>query len=1366
MRVTSVSLIMTPNRLIIRHEQDQLQLSWERSKVLQGTAPIVEFQHPFSKEVLDRLRWYLEEYLDFPYGIFPEDAQRIEEQFKNWGAQLFETVFQGNEEVKAFWRAAVHDGLDQCELAISSDQSQVLSLPWELLYSPSDRVFLAEAMAGMYRSLNTPPVHSDIGDLHRDRLNILLVIARPGGTKDIGFQTIARPLLQALQPIQEQVFLKVLRPPTFEALEQELQHSKGFYHIVHFDGHGNYDPGLGQGLLVFETEEGTAQEILAERIAQSLTDCRVPVFVLNACQSGQEGEEKFSSVATQLVAGGAKGVVAMAYSVHAVAAREFIQQLYGELAYGSNLAKAVKAGRHRMLKQRLRSCVKGDLPLQDWMVPVLYQQESYVPFVSRSQQRSFADLMAQVSQQDPQSQESEGDPLPENLFGLVGRDVETLLLERGFRQSTVVLLSGVGGVGKTELACGFARWLVQTQGRDPHGIFFFSFEHGVGLSQVIGGIGRRIGGDQFDQLLLGQQRQAVIQFLREHQCLLIWDNFEPVNGFPTGNEPLLPDSEREDLKQFLQDLSEGQSWVLITSRRREDWLECSYQPLELRGLTQQDGQALARKILEQSGVEVSQLSSGYVGLLKYLGGHPLCLRVVLPHLKEESPEQVLEGLRRGKTELGGMEEESRDKSLTASLAYSFSQLSERARRHLPFLGLFVERVNLDWLETFSRAPEDENGETYQQVFGQTLDRTGWESVLEEGRETGILDKRRHDGAGIYQLHPALPWYLRQHLKEFGGTERMQQLGDRLLVFYTSLAKIYGQRLENLDDLAMRVLRIEEPNLLHQLRLAAHQGRWSKVLFLVLAIGGLYQQTNRRAEFRALREKALSQVGRDLRVAQEKGLYGFSLWMHLKEEEANEALQLARLDEAKEIHQEILSELEGWGDDTAASSIAHAYHQLGIVAEKQRQYEEAKRYFGKALEICEQTGDIHKTAGIYHHLGNVAEEQRQYKEAERYYRKALEIDEQLGSVYSSASTYHQLGTIAKEQRHYEEAEYYYCRALDIFQQVGDDYSSANTYRDLGSVAKEERRYGDAECYYRDALQIFEESGDIYSGAYIYQHLGGMAEENMQYGEAERYYRKAINTFEQLGDFYSSARTYHLLGRSVEEQKQYEEAEHYYCRALEIYEQVGDFYSNAPTFHHLGRVAQARRQYQKAEDCFHKAIEIFEQAGDIYSSGRTSLQLGSMAEEQNQYKEAEQYYHKALNIFDQFGDIHSIAYSYHNLGSVTHNQSQYEQAERYYHKALDKFNQVGDEYSSARTRHQLGLSAQEQGNLNEAFPYFVEAFQIFVKFGDQHFSLYPFGQLLKIYQTQGPRTFSQLWKESAGEPCPNWIFNMIQAQSEHE
>jgi hypothetical protein len=76
---------------------------------------------------------------------------------------------------------------------------------------------VALGAGGICRSL---PVAGGAGTLEvpGGKLRVLMVISRPGGTQDVGYQMVARPLLDRLAAVRGQVDLTVLRPPTLEAL--------------------------------------------------------------------------------------------------------------------------------------------------------------------------------------------------------------------------------------------------------------------------------------------------------------------------------------------------------------------------------------------------------------------------------------------------------------------------------------------------------------------------------------------------------------------------------------------------------------------------------------------------------------------------------------------------------------------------------------------------------------------------------------------------------------------------------------------------------------------------------------------------------------------------------------------------------------------------------------------------------------------------------------------------------------------------------------------------------------------------------------------------------------------------------------------
>ncbi|MEH2463182.1 tetratricopeptide repeat protein [Nostoc sp.] len=1198
---------MAQNWLRITHQDDKIQLSWQRGYESPRFASEVGFQQPFDEENAAELRWYLEDYLKFPYGIFPDNAVKIEQKLQHWGQQLFELVFRSTDKAREFFQEATREGLDNCELGIISDNANVLNLPWELLYSP-DYQFLAPSLAGMYRSLSSQGVKARLPPMPNDQLNILLVIARPDDEQDVGFKTIARPLLAALQPIRQRVNLKVLRPPSLKEFEAELQANKGFYHIVHFDGHGNFDSET-QGVLVFEDEQGNEQSVSAKEIAQYLTDCRVPIFVLNACKSGQVGEEAFSSVAGQLVKLGAKGVVAMAYSVYAKGAEHFIGRLYGELVRGECIATAVAAGRKSMSIDKMRPSPKGNLPLQDWLVPVLYQQEPYTPFVPQKTASSFADLMAQADN-TPESSKAVGLP-DESAYGFIGRDYEILRLERAFRQNHLVLVQGMGGVGKTELAAGFARWLDDTQGREH--IFFTSFEQGAGLSQVINQIGRALGGERFSQMMPEQQEAVVREYLQTHPCLLIWDNFEPVNGFPTGNEPLLNEEERNKLKRFLKELRGGKSWVLITSRREEPWLDCGYSLINLRGLSQADAQELAAKILQTVGVERKNLPAEYLELLKLLGGHPLSLRVVLPHLKIQTPVQLIEALRRGLDTFRGAEEEGREKSLTVSLDYSFAKLSEQARRHLPFLGLFSERFNADWLHFFLESPDDEYGQAYQAVFRENLQKSDWMRILNEAVAAGIIEYIIGDTT-IYKIHPALPWYLRQQLNTIASQEVINELEKKLLIFYASLADNYSNELISNAELAILILRIEEPNLLQNLRLAEQQQEWAEAQSILQALANVYQRIGRKPEFKSLRQRALNQIGIHLADAKAKGKDAFIFWTYLRGQDANEEFDNGELNRATAIRQEIMDEIAGLDEPYVEQKIATQYHELAVIAQKKRDFLKAIELYNHALKIAEKTENWQNIAIISHNLGIIAQEQGNLEAASNYHKQASYMYENASDLYSASSDYYELGLIALQKRNFQEATNYLNKALKIRIDLGDLDRSANVYYGLGLVAYKEGDFDEAIVHYQKAVKIKEDANDFYGVADIYSQIGIVKFSSQKFDDAIAYSQKAIKIYSNLNNPYQTGNSYYNLGTIYREKQDLQKSAECYKLAYKIYNNFQDWSKASKALNRWGQVLEAQENYAEALQIYIRVLSIDLEhnqdwiGSDIDDLGRMLQQLG--------------------------------------------------------------------------------------------------------------------------------------------------------------
>src|SRR5258708_22901673 len=135
------------------------------------------------------------------------------------------------------------------------------------------------------------------------------------------------------------------------------------------------------------------------------------------------------------------------------------------------------------------------------------------------------------------------------------------------------------GGGKTTTAAEFARWYAPTGGVEGP-VLFTHFERHLPLARVLDKIGAIFGqalegaGVHWDAITdIEQRKDSALQILPQVPALWIWDNVEPITGFPAGAKSHWSIEEQQELREFLSAARETQAKFLLTSRRSEDsWL--------------------------------------------------------------------------------------------------------------------------------------------------------------------------------------------------------------------------------------------------------------------------------------------------------------------------------------------------------------------------------------------------------------------------------------------------------------------------------------------------------------------------------------------------------------------------------------------------------------------------------------------------------------------------------------------------------------------------------------------------------------------------------------------------------------------------
>jgi tetratricopeptide (TPR) repeat protein len=1225
--------------------QRRVRVAWREERGLPREAEAV-FTDPSDDGEGERVRWYLEDYAEFPADPAPAIAREAETHLSRQGADLFRAVFADPDAVGIWERA--RDRLSEVRVEVDTDPGEGPGLAWELLRDPRRDQAVALGAGAFVRTHLRAEGHPELPEPAGDRLRVLLVICRPGGRADVPFRSVASRLVRGGAEQMAGLDLDVLRPATFARLSEVLRAAKEAgrpYHVVHFDGHGSWldledlgftpggtgGGGGGAGLalprdkygvsvagpvrggehgyLLFEepASEENQQLVDGPTLGRLLTDTGVPVLVLNACRSAyteardQPGEEPgpsaggtgttpatgdsaltgdvhariraYGSLAAEVADAGVPGIVAMRYNVYVVTAAQFVADLYAHLLAGESLGHAAAAARKALAADPVRQIGAVPVALQDWAVPVVYEAAPLVLLRPPDHQAPLVKL----STSETMTGDSVASEVPRPPdAGFFGRDETLLALDRAFDTHPVVLLHAYAGAGKSSTAAEFARWYQATGGLDlpdhpewPGAAMWSSFEHHLTVDRVID-----TAGDFFAGLLEGsgiqwaavtdpaQRRDLVLQVLAQVPVLWVWDNVEPVTGFPAGTPSDWTAAEQDDLVELLRDLARTRCKVLITSRRDEHhWLGDLPARVQLPPMPMRESLQLAGALAARHGHSLG--AADWRPLLRYAAGNPLTITVLTGQALREglTTAEAIEGfvaaLEAGEAQLEGGEDAAlgRSRSLAASLSYGFAEaFTEAERAQVAVLHLFRDTADADALR-YMGDPDITGEDAVPELAG--LDRDTLVGLLDRAAGIGLLESL---GGGYYQIHPAVPWYFTAlFTASYGppGSPPAQRAARAYTQALGDLGDYYhNQTEEGHTAEVVPVLAAEEANLRHALTLARADGLWHAAVGCLQGLRVLYGQTGRDGEWARLVAAITPDVtdpatGEPRPGAEEQwnliGEYRVRLARQARDWPAATTLQSARI---------------AWNRERAAAALAAPAASLTSVQSNQirnlaislsdlgnilllQEDPDCLRHFRETLTLLQRIGDRQVEAQTAGSIGNVylyVPSLRDLDQAEHWFQQSLSLrpdSDQRGRARVLLS----LGQVA--QQHFEEARQagqaepvtleYLNAALHSYQQsldltpADDDEQRAMIEEMLGNTYAAVNETRQALSHYQQSIQHEEARGNVYGAGQTRYNIALVLANGGRVSDALLYARAALRNYQQAGSVADAADAERLIAR---------------------------------------------------------------------------------------------------------------------------------------------------------------------------------------------------------------------------------------------
>jgi roadblock/LC7 domain-containing protein len=294
--------------------------------------------------------------------VLPETEQPVREI----GEVLFAGLL-GTGEVAGRYRASAamagmrEEGL---RVVLRIDTPALAGLPWEAMYDQAAGAYVCR----QDQLVRHVPVASAPAPLRiRPPLRILGVVSSPRGLPALDVEKEQDQLARALARPASKGLADVHWAPsaTWADLQDLLLESE--WHVLHFIGHGDFDPAQDEGVLALVREDGRADLVAAHRVVDLLRQTRpIPrLVVLNSCSGAAAGvSDLFSGTAAALVRGGVSAVAAMQYEISDPAAVAFARGFYAAIVRGRGVDDAVSSGRVAILGLSDRTL--------EWVTPVLY----------------------------------------------------------------------------------------------------------------------------------------------------------------------------------------------------------------------------------------------------------------------------------------------------------------------------------------------------------------------------------------------------------------------------------------------------------------------------------------------------------------------------------------------------------------------------------------------------------------------------------------------------------------------------------------------------------------------------------------------------------------------------------------------------------------------------------------------------------------------------------------------------------------------------------------------------------------------------------------------------------------------------------
>jgi tetratricopeptide (TPR) repeat protein len=392
-------------------------------------------------------------------------------------------------------------------------------------------------------------------------------------------------------------------------------------------------------------------------------------------------------------------------------------------------------------------------------------------------------------------------------------------------------------------------------------------------------------------------------------------------------------------------------------------------------------------------------------------------------------------------------------------------------------------------------------------------------------------------------------------------------------------------------------------------------------------------------------------------------------------------------------------------------------RLGRIRQQQQLFDAAVNALQRGVTIAEELGEQDSLRKILDSLANVFKQQRKWDEAIDAFQRVVEIEQALNNRRSVAIGLNGLAGIFQQQGKLDEAAATFQRRVEISEAFNDQRSVAIGLNGLAGVLQQQGKLDEAAATFQRRVEISEAFNDQRSVAIGLNGLAGVLQQQGKLDEAAATFQRVVEISEALNDRRSVAIGLNGLAGVLQQQGKLDEAAATFQRVVEISEALNDRRQIAIGLNGLAGVLQQQGKLDEAVATFQRRVEISEALNDQRSVAIGLNGLAGIFQQQGKLDQAVATFQQVVEISETLNDRRQIAIGLNGLAGVLQQQGKLDQAAATFQRSVVIEEKFANQRRLTMTLTSLSKVLRELGRLEEAIKILESIAVIEKELGDQ-------------------------------------------------